>query len=385
MNRALLSTVIVAATLLSTVALTKVQAQPMASAAPEASKKTPVSDGYVDECQVIARVDGQVMLACEVLWQVNREIESKGGQLPPGQEKEIFDFLMQRQLVSNLDTKILYANFRRNAPMADLAAIHSNLDKIFDEKEIPELMKMVGVKERDQLEDKLLSLGTTLAERREGYYEKMIARSWINESLEFNREVTHQQMLDYYRDHGEDFDFPTQARWEELMIRFDKHESKDAAYRTLVSLGSAAFQLTKNAVPSEPIFSDLAKQSSDGFTAEEGGQHDWTTQGSLAAERVDEALFLVPIGQMSPIIEGNRGFHIVRVLERKLAGRKPFTEVQNTIREKIQNDRFSEAIQSKIVELRSNARIWTVYEGDFKHPAAQQGPRQAAKPGTTQR
>ena len=38
---------------------------------------------------------------------------------------------------------------------------------------------------------------------------------------------------------------------------------------------------------------------------------------------------------MSPILDSGPAFHIVRVLERKEAGCRPFSEVQNDIRDKL--------------------------------------------------
>ena len=42
-------------------------------------------------------------------------------------------------------------------------------------------------------------------------------------------------------------------------------------------------------------------------------------QGRLVCEALDQALFTLPVGKLSPIIEGPTGFHIVRVTEREEA------------------------------------------------------------------
>src|SRR3989304_1205078 len=118
-----------------------------------------------------------------------------------------------------------------------------------------------------------------------------------------------------------------------------------------------------NPSPSQPAFSELAKSKSDGLTAKDGGEHDWTTQGALKAATIDHALFTLPVGQMSPILESEQGFHIVRVLERKPAGRKPFTEVQNDIRDKLKDERFHDAVEEHLAKPHKDARIWTVYTG----------------------
>lgn len=320
----------------------------------------------VDGCEVIARVNGQVVLSREVLWEANLILDQKADQIPPGKEEEVRKAIIQQRLMSMLDMKMLYSDFRRKAPQADLASIHESLSKQFEEQDLPGLVKKVGVETPQELPAKLIELGTSLREREEDFYQRMIARSWVQEQVKVNREVTHDQLLEYYREHAADFEFPTQARWEELMVRFSRFKSKTEAYRALATIGNDAYRAAL-AQPDRnmPAFEDLARAKSHGFTASKGGQQDWTTQGALAAEKVDQALFTLPVGEMSPILESNTGFHIVRVLERKLAGRTPFTEVQEEITKKIRNQRFQKSIEDKLDEMRLNSRIWTKYTGDI--------------------
>ena len=67
---------------------------------------------------------------------------------------------------------------------------------------------------------------------------------------------------------------------------------------------------------------------------------------------------------MSQILDSGPMFHIVRVLERKEAGRKSYTDVQPDIREKLKEQRFQAGAEAYLTRLRSEARIWTVYTGN---------------------
>ncbi len=67
---------------------------------------------------------------------------------------------------------------------------------------------------------------------------------------------------------------------------------------------------------------------------------------------------------MSPIIDGGPMFHIVRVLERKEAGRKGYTEVQADIRDRLKEERFQTEVEKYLTQLRSESRIWTVFTGN---------------------
>ena len=111
------------------------------------------------------------------------------------------------------------------------------------------------------------------------------------------------------------------------------------------------------------VFTELAKAKSHGLNAKDGGLYEWTTRGALKAAAIDEAIFSLEIGRLSPILETETAFHIVRVIERKDAGRKPFTEVQNDIRDRLKDERFRAAAEKYIAKLRNDARIWTVYTG----------------------
>ena len=97
----------------------------------------------------------------------------------------------------------------------------------------------------------------------------------------------------------------------------------------------------------------MAKVKSDGVTAKSGGQYDWTNKGSLKTQIIDDTLFAIPVGAMSQILESDSGFHIVRVLERKDAGRKPFTDVQVEIRDKLKDERLHAAQDKYLEQLRS--------------------------------
>ena len=56
---------------------------------------------------------------------------------------------------------------------------------------------------------------------------------------------------------------------------------------------------------------------SQDISATDGGVHSWTNKDSLVSEVLDEAIFTLPVGQLSQILEDKRGFHIVRVVERE--------------------------------------------------------------------
>ena len=344
----------------------------LALLAAEASAQPWAPAEPLEECAVIARINSEVILACELEWQLNLMVQQRFGAeaseavtKSPGFAKAREQFLKQLTF-SQIELVLLYSDFRSNAPQADIASIHEALQTPFEEREVPRLMEVVGATDSKDLEAKLISLGTSLGERRADFFRTMIARSWLTESLEFDKEITHEQMLDYYHANAAEFDQPRRVRWEELMARFDKHPTKQAAWRALAMVGNEAYEAAAATPAGQPAFETIAKTKSDGFTADEGGGHDWTAQGSLASQSVDDALFSLPVGQMSPqILEGPQGFHIVRVIQRREAGPTPFHEVQADIRAKLRDERYQASVTKKLADLKESAKIWTVFTGDL--------------------
>jgi parvulin-like peptidyl-prolyl isomerase len=325
----------------------------------------------LDGCKVVARIDDQIILACEVLWRVNKLIEDQKKKMAEGQEvkKEEIDAvrqqLMKREVAMLVDRKLLFNEFRRNVPPENLPRIEENLRQPFEEKKLPQLYEQLGVKNQNELEQELARLGSSIADERRAFNEQIIAAEWIHSKVKVNEEISPDEMLEYYKAHLADYDYPTQARWEEIAVRKDKFKDPAEAYAALALMGNEVWQRGTVKPVKGAAFAEVAKAKSDGFTAEKGGEHDWTTKGSLQCKAVDDSLFSLQVGQMSPILDSGTMFHIVRVLERKDAGRKSFTDVQADIRDRLKEKRYQVEVESYLARLRGEARIWTAFTGNI--------------------
>jgi parvulin-like peptidyl-prolyl isomerase len=343
---------------------------PPSAAAQAASKLTDADNANLEGCQVIARVDDQVILACEVLWRVNQMLEEYQRKAPasqrvPQEQLEVTrKQLMQREVASMVDRKLLFNQFRRTVPAENMPKIEENLRQPFEEHELPALMKQLNVDNKRDLEIELARLGSSLADVRRGFNERLMASEWIRSKVKVNEDVGPDEMIEYYRAHVADYDFPSQARWEELMVRKNRFKDEAAAYAEIAEMGNNVWQTGTQKPVRGAAFAEIAKKKSDGFTAKDGGVRDWTTKGALQCKAMDEALFTLQIGQMSTIIDSGPAFHIIRVLERKDAGRKAFTDVQADIRDRLKEKRYQKEAVKYLTKLRSDARIWTVFTGN---------------------
>ncbi len=324
----------------------------------------------VEGGQIVARIDGQIVLASDVLWQVNQLIEANRDRIPDDKVDEAKQALMRQQVMGLIDTKILYANFRRQVPAENLPSIEENLMKPFEENEVPRLLKMLDLSSRSELDILLRDSGTSIADVRRQFNERTIAGEWLRQMVPKPKEATHDQMLAYYKEHKADFELTAKAKWEEVMISFARVDGdRTAAWQAITGIGNEVWQrVGKQPGLRGPVFAEIAKQKSHGFTAQAGGTHDWTTKDALRSKEIDQALFSLQIGQLSNVIETERGFHIIRVLEREEAGCTPFTKAQATIRKALGRNQTQGFAQLEVAKLRKKSRVWTLFDGDLSGP-----------------
>lgn len=348
--------------------LTDSQTSTPRSATKDADTTTPTGNAQpVEGGQILARIDGQIVLASDVLWQVNQLIEANLERIPPNKINEAKQSLLRQQVMGLIDTKILYADFRRKVPAENMPTIEENLAGPFNEQEVPRLVKMLDLENRAALDTLLRKSGTSIADVQRQFIERTIAGEWLRQMVPKPEEVTHQQMLDYYAEHQKDFEFPAKAKWEEVMISFARsNDDRTAAWKNITSIGNETWeQVSKQPGMRGAVFTEIAPAKSHGFNAKEGGLHDWTTKGSLRCTEIDEALFSLRVGQLSNVIESERGFHIVRVLDREEAGRVPFTEAQVKIREELENKQRKGLADQQLAKIRKKSHVWTLFDGDI--------------------
>ena len=320
--------------------------------------------------EIVARVEDQVILASDVMWQVQRLIamgeKARGQTIPPEQRPQVEQIYLERMVMQLVDTKLLFADFRRTLPPENLAHVQKSLAEPFEKNEMPRLLSTYEVKDRVELEAALLRNGSSLKDVQRQYVEKTVAGEWLRQRLPKLKEVSHEEMLAYYQDHLKEYEFPATVKWEELMIRFDRvGGDRDAAWRSLAEMGNEVWaQVSANPGLRGPVFGAVAKAKSHGFTASEGGLQE-TTIGSLKCEDLNAALATLEVGRLSDCIESEQGFHLVRVLERKEAGRTPFTEAQPKIREMLEAEQKEVLVAEELKKLRKTGRVWTIFHGEL--------------------
>lgn len=311
--------------------------------------------------RVLARVGGEVILSGEVIASVNAYLARSGYDIRSPEVLAQRDTLIRMRLQQLIDTRAVLNEAKRKIPEEGLKKAMQKFDEDFDKTVVPQMLRDRKVADAAQLEELLKREGTTLERQKRDFAETILCKSWLGESAKYDSEVTHEQMLQFYHRHAADYEFPAECRWEQISMRFEKFPTKGQAFAALAQAGNEVIQ-------GRP-FAEVAKAASQGSTASQGGAFDWTKQGSLASKPLDEALFALPLGMLSQIIEDERGFHIVRVVERRDARRTPFLEAQVEIKKKIVEERANAARKQYVEDVRKRTTVWTAYDDPSTAPS----------------
>lgn len=158
--------------------------------------------------------------------------------------------------------------------------------------------------------------------------------------------VSKAQIEQYYREHAEEFDRPPMVRASHILIRIEGSD-RDGARKRAENLRDRARQ--------GEDFARLAREfSQDPYTASKGGDLGFFPERETP---VAQAAFQLDIGQISDVVESPYGFHVIKVTDRRPAGRATLNEVEEQIRADLEDEQRENAEEALVEELRAKARI----------------------------
>lgn len=155
----------------------------------------------------------------------------------------------------------------------------------------------------------------------------------------------------YYEEHAEDFAVP--ARRRVAMIRIGVPEGADeAAWKRATGQANEALAKARRLGSDVPHFGAVAREYSDDPSSRyRGGVIGWLTDGRAADYRFDRRLLdaafaLEQAGQFSPVIRGEDGVYVARLIERQERQARPFEQLRAGIEQRLAQQRYQEIERS---------------------------------------
>jgi hypothetical protein len=167
--------------------------------------------------------------------------------------------------------------------------------------------------------------------------EQLVINKLLNQTVLSQIQPTDEEILDYYKENQEQFT----AQQGEIRAAHILLETKEDAEEVVSELRQGN------------DFGELAlERSIDPSVAINKGDLGFFSKDTMVKE-FEDAAFALKVGEFSPIVESQFGFHIIKRLTNVI----PFNEAKESISELLLRDTQTEVIQAYLVELRDKAEI----------------------------
>jgi parvulin-like peptidyl-prolyl isomerase len=319
---------------------------------------------------ILARVNGEPLLVEDVRllarWNIEEQLQrSRQGPIRQvsAEERRAIDEQVRRIIAPMLDQvierELLYQEAMANIPARGQellrAAVQQEIDKQIDRRK-----HMMGFRSDEQLRAYLDEQGLSLDGLRRQVERGMIADEYIRQRIKPKIDrIDRSHMWEYYQKNRDKFERQETVVWQHIFIAYGegaKHlqpgvqPSVEQARLHAALVHGEAMKTTTGAE-----WETLAVKYSDGQSRT--GEGEGTTRGSVRPIELEDVVFRAPVGQVSGVIEGRTGCHILRVVSHEPAGMIPFEKACPDIRRELQNRIFGEERQRLVREVRNKSLI----------------------------
>ena len=218
-----------------------------------------------------------------------------------------------------------------------------------------------GFKERFKTEKRFLEAlaldGLTPETFKETIREERLTRGFMSFEMSMLaqdvEEPTAEAIAEYYDKNIKQFSAPDEVKAGHIFIQVEKGADENAK-EALRKKAETIYQLLLTGAP----FEKLAQENSDEpSTKDKGGLLGWITEGKLKIPALNEALFKVPEGDFSPVVESDYGYHILKVYEKKLGKAMPLVDVQDDVKKVIKELRIGDLFAKWLKKERESTEI----------------------------
>jgi peptidyl-prolyl cis-trans isomerase SurA len=265
------------------------------------------------------------------------------------QQEKIFQDGVAQVIDRELIIQDMEARLTRNNGKQYLNKLREHAAKEF-EKTLRQMRQASGVKSDDEFKALLQQQGQSLEGARRQFERNLMAREYMKGMVfpRIERWTTHQEIVDYYREHPAEFQQHDGVKWNDIFIDAAKYRSREEAR-------AVAEQIANRARSGEP-FAQLLKYD-NGDASYRNGEGLGERRGEIKPVEAENMLFTMKDGEVRVLELGN-GYHVVQLTKRQHAGLVPFDDkAQDLIRKKLQMQVAEKEMKRFVDDLKQKALI----------------------------
>jgi len=298
------------------------------------------ADTVVEE--IVARVNGDIISRSayqheqqQLLDEAKQQDPAHADQIAAEESKDVLRGLIDRQLLlqKGKDLEIT----------ADTELI----------KQLDEMRKQMKMDSMEDLEKAAEAQGVSFEDFKQDMRSKIITQQVIQHEVGGRINISKDEEQKFYEQHKSDLEHPEQVRLSEILISTDQAGDDP---QKIAAAGTKANDLLKQ-IRAGASFEDVAKKSSDGTTAAEGGDLGDPFERGKLAKPLEDATFAMKKGDVSDVIRTKQGFVILKVTDHQMAGVPAMNEIENKLQEAVYMQKLQPALRDYLTKLREDAYI----------------------------
>ena len=299
------------------------------------------ADTVIEE--IIARVNSQIITKTDYEREQQQVKEEAQQQDPTHVDQAVAE--QQKDVLRGLiDRELLLEKGKDLDISADTELI----------KRLDDMRKQMKLDTMEDLEKAAQAQGVSFEDFKQNMRTEIITQQVIQREVGGRINVTKEEEQKFYDDHKAQLSRPEEVRLSEILVSTeqagDDQQKLDAAK-------AKADDLLKR-IKAGADFADVAKKSSEGPSAAQGGDLGFFERGKLA-KQLEDLTFNMKKGDVSDVVRTKQGFVILKVTEHQSAGIPPFNEIEPRIQEAVYMQKMQPALREYLKKLREDAYIWT--------------------------
>jgi peptidyl-prolyl cis-trans isomerase SurA len=254
-------------------------------------------------------------------------------------------------------------------------------------KRLDEMRKDMKLETMEELEKAATSQGISYEDFKQNMRNQIITQKVIGQEVGSHLSISKEDEQKFYDEHKSELEQPEAIRLSEILVAPQKPASdksakpaatgaadpsvaggdvpKDQDAAAAAKQTDEAAALTAAEAKANDLlkqirdgakFEDVAKKSSDGPSASQGGELGVFKRGALAKELEDKT-FAMKSGEVTDVIRTKQGYVILKVTDHQMAGIPPLKEVEPRIENALYMQSLQPALRVYLTKLREEAYI----------------------------
>jgi peptidyl-prolyl cis-trans isomerase SurA len=317
--------------------------------------------------EIVARVNNQIITESEYARskdqlrdEVKQQDAANADKLLAEREKDVLRDLIDQQLLLEKGKDL---------------GITGDTDLIKREDQMRKDMKLDSI---EDLEKEAAKQGVSWQDFQQNMRNQIITQKVIGEEVGGKLSLNKDEEQKFYDEHKSEMEQPEYIRLSEILITpkpatppaatppaatdpsTPAAPADDAAKQAADAAALSAAEAKANDILKQlhngGNFEDIAKKSSDGPSAADGGALGMFKRGQLAKELEDKT-FAMKSGETTDVIRVKQGYAILRVDEHQMAGVPPLKDVLPKVQDAIYYEKLQPALRAYLTKLREDAYI----------------------------